>query len=244
MHKRVTAFVLAMGLALCTFAQTTNTFPSTGHVGIGTTTPQSKLDVQGGVSISGTNAISSIANFRNALQLKSTHHAAIVYNPGDSTELMFGFHNNGNMYWGSKLEGYSMILSKTNGLQIVDALLVGASALPGYMLSVDGKVAAKEVNVTTSWADYVFQPDYKLLPLDQLETHINTYGHLPGIPNATEVAEKGINLGEMNRKLLEKVEELTLHLIEKERQVRSMQAQLDSQAELINEIDSKLSRIF
>jgi hypothetical protein len=85
-----------------------------------------------------------------------------------------------------------------------------------FKLSVDGKVAAKEIKVTLNgWADYVFDKDYKLMSLASLEAFIKKNNHLPNIPSAQEVKEKGgIELGEMNVKLLEKIEELTLYVIE------------------------------
>ncbi|MDR7131624.1 hypothetical protein J2X69_003988 [Algoriphagus sp. 4150] len=86
---------------------------------------------------------------------------------------------------------------------------------PTYTLSVNGVIGAREVNVTTTgWADYVFRSEYKLIPLSELEAFIRKNGHLPGVPKEAEVMENGINLAEMNVKLLEKVEELTLYVIQ------------------------------
>jgi hypothetical protein len=86
----------------------------------------------------------------------------------------------------------------------------------GYSLSVDGKIMAEEVTVqnSTAWPDYVFANDYKLMPLDELEASINKNKHLPNIPAAAVVEKEGISLGQMNRKLMEKVEELTLYIID------------------------------
>lgn len=85
----------------------------------------------------------------------------------------------------------------------------------GFKLSVDGKIMSEEVRVEldANWPDYVFTTDYDLLPLDQLEKEISRLGHLPGIPAAEEVESEGFELGNMNRLLLEKIEELTLHVI-------------------------------
>jgi hypothetical protein len=87
----------------------------------------------------------------------------------------------------------------------------------GYKLAVDGKIGARGIKVTlgTPWADYVFNSDYKLMSLVSLEEFIKKNNHLPNIPSAEEVKkEEGIDLGDMNVKLLEKIEELTLHMIE------------------------------
>jgi hypothetical protein len=94
----------------------------------------------------------------------------------------------------------------------------------GYKLAVDGKVVARELKVTlNSWADHVFNKDYKLMSLAELEAFIKKNNHLPDIPSAKEVVEKeGIELGTMNAKLLEKIEELTLHMIEVNKQVSTL----------------------
>jgi hypothetical protein len=93
---------------------------------------------------------------------------------------------------------------------------IGTSNPGTFKLAVEGKIGAREVKVTlASWADYVFYPRYNLLPLGDLEKYLNLNGHLPNIPSAKEVEDnKGIELGEMTAKLLEKVEELTLYVIE------------------------------
>lgn len=86
----------------------------------------------------------------------------------------------------------------------------------GYQLSVKGKIIAEEVKVQlyASWPDYVFGKNYKLMPLNELEESINKNKHLPNIPSAAEVEKEGISLGDMNKRLMEKVEELTLYIID------------------------------
>ena len=93
---------------------------------------------------------------------------------------------------------------------------------PTYTLSVNGTIGTKEVNVTTTgWADYVFKADYELMPLSDVEAFIMKNGHLPNVPTEKDVVENGVNLLEMNVKLLEKVEELTLYVIELEKKIYS-----------------------
>jgi len=92
------------------------------------------------------------------------------------------------------------------------------TATPNEKLSVNGKIRAHEIKVeTTNWPDYVFEEGYDVGTLEALESYIKANKHLPGIPSAKEVAENGVQLGEMNKLLLKKVEELTLHLIEKDK---------------------------
>jgi hypothetical protein len=110
-----------------------------------------------------------------------------------------------------------------------------------YPFSVNGKILAKEIKVeASSWPDYVFIKDYPLSTLQETEKHIKEKGHLPGIPSAAEVKANGIDLGEMNAKLLQKIEELTLHLIEQNKILRAQQNKLDVQQEEIKAL--KLDR--
>ena len=90
-------------------------------------------------------------------------------------------------------------------------------------VEVEGMVVAREVKVQpTGWSDFVFEKEYKLATLEEVEAHIKEQGHLPEIPSAAEVAENGIGLAEMNVKLLQKVEELTLYVIELKKEVNSI----------------------
>jgi len=86
---------------------------------------------------------------------------------------------------------------------------------PTHLLSVAGIIGAREVVVTaTEGADYVFKPDYRLKPLNEVAAFIKEHHHLPEIPSEAEVKERGIDLGDMQTRLLAKVEELTLHMIQ------------------------------
>ena len=105
---------------------------------------------------------------------------------------------------------------------------IGTLDPKGYRLAVNGKIRAQEIKVEASpWPDYVFAKDYKLPSLQETESHIKEKGHLPGIPSAKEVDANGINLGEINAKLLQKIEELTLHLIEKEKSISTLIKRID-----------------
>lgn len=85
---------------------------------------------------------------------------------------------------------------------------------PQYKLSVNGTIQAKEVFVNTGWADYVFDPDYRVKPLTEVAAFIKANHHLPDIPSEADVAKTGISLGDMQAKLLAKIEELTLQMIQ------------------------------
>lgn len=97
-----------------------------------------------------------------------------------------------------------------------------------YKLSVSGNIRAHRVKVYTTWADYVFEEDYQLPTLDEVEKHIKQKGHLKDIPSAKEVEENGIELGEMNKLLLQKIEELTLYTIELNKELNELKKQVNN----------------
>ncbi len=118
---------------------------------------------------------------------------------------------------------------------------IGTSTIPnGYHLAVDGKVISEEVKVLLSedWADYVFAEGYDLPKLEEVEKHIKEKGHLINIPSAAEVKADGIELGEMNRLLLEKIEELTLYIIDLEKKNRRV-FELEERMENIEQLLKK-----
>ncbi len=107
---------------------------------------------------------------------------------------------------------------------------VGATNFPSsvdFQLAVGGGIIAEEVLVQleSAWADYVFEQDYELKPLSEVERFIGQQKHLPGVVSAKEVAENGLNLGEMQRAQMEKIEELYLHLIALEKRVNQLEAE-------------------
>lgn len=113
---------------------------------------------------------------------------------------------------------------------------IGTETFGTERLAVNGNIRAKEIKVeATAWPDFVFQKDYKIASLVDLDRYIKANKHLPGIPNAQEVKQNGIELGEMNKILLQKIEELTLHLIEKDKTIDVMLKRMD-------EIEKKLKK--
>jgi hypothetical protein len=109
-----------------------------------------------------------------------------------------------------------------------------------YRLFVQDGIRTEKVKVdvasANNWADYVFKNDYKLITLEEVEKHIAERGHLPNVPSADEIVKNGINLGEMDAKLLEKIEELTLYSIEQNKK-------LQNQAEKIEKLEKQLSQL-
>lgn len=98
---------------------------------------------------------------------------------------------------------------------------------PDAKLAVNGTIHSKEVKVDmTGWSDFVFKKEYDLPTLEEVEKHINEKGHLKNIPSEKEVLERGINLGEMNAKLLQKIEELTLYIIKQNLSIEELKQEI------------------
>jgi trimeric autotransporter adhesin len=115
-----------------------------------------------------------------------------------------------------------------------------SDAPSGYRLFVEQGILTEKVKVaiktSADWADHVFKNDYPLMPLREVAQFIKTNGHLPGVPSAAEVTKEGIDLGKMNAKLLEKIEELTLHLF-------ALNEREEKQAESIKKLREELTQL-
>lgn len=109
-------------------------------------------------------------------------------------------------------DGRRMIIKQTTGDVGIGTTILAT----GHKLSVNGKIACTEVRVqpVNQWPDYVFADDYALKPLALLKEEIDAHNHLPGIPSAEEINNNGIQVGDMQTRMMEKIEELTLYIIE------------------------------
>ena len=152
--------------------------------------------------------------------------------PGNSLERLLVADASGNLLYRdlNTLDLSPWDISGNNISYINGQVSIGTANTPGdYKLAVDGKIIAEELKVEFSeaWPDYVFADNYALMPIDQLKVYIRDRNHLPNIPSAQEVEEEGgVNIGEMNRKLMEKVEELTLYLIEEHDRISDIEKEL------------------
>jgi hypothetical protein len=97
---------------------------------------------------------------------------------------------------------------------------------PQHLLGVAGTIGAQEIVVASTGADYVFDPGYRLATLTEVADYIEANHHLPEIPSAAEGVAKGVGLGEMQSKLLAKIEELTLHMIQAEKENRELRERI------------------
>ncbi|HLV61866.1 fibronectin type III domain-containing protein [Galbibacter sp.] len=116
---------------------------------------------------------------------------------------------------------------------------VGTEVNPAYRLAVAGNIVAEEVRVALqgNWPDYVFENTYELPSLNEVEEHIKVHKHLINIPSAYQIQQQGIALGDMDAKLLRKIEELTLYAIAQEKQIQQLQNQNEKLKELVRRIE-------
>jgi hypothetical protein len=119
-------------------------------------------------------------------------------------------------------------LGVEGNLVVSGAIRIGETVGPGgYKLAVDGKAICTElvVRLVPNWPDYVFDKKYKLLTLEEVEDFIQKNNHLPRIPSAKTLEANGLSLGEMQKLQMEKIEELTLYVIELKKEIEKLKAQ-------------------
>ena len=102
---------------------------------------------------------------------------------------------------------------------------IGTSST-NYKLNVNGTIRSKEVRVETAWSDYVFEKDYKLLSLDNVAQYIEQNKHLPGIPSAKEIEDYGLAVGAVQSKMMEKIEEQMLYILELQKQINELKKEI------------------
>ena len=201
--------------------------PTGGKVGVGTTTPSYKLDVAGSARVSTQLIIEGYGpNVGGSLSIQNRFKTGagqasswMIYN-------MTGNYGNSLQFWAYDNTGCPTGLCN-NRLTIMDDGRVGIGVsvfdgIPtGFKLAVAGKVIAEEivVKLQSNWPDHVFSQDYNLRPLHEVKRFVKINKHLPDIPSAAEVEENGLSMGEMQIKLLQKIEELTLYIIELENRI-------------------------
>ena len=187
-------------ISIGTFNTNYFTVNENGNVGVGTDEPEQALHIKGNKMLVEQNG--------NKLYLDADNGGVEI---GSSTnQVTFWYAGNYN-----KIIAGDVISNGRIG--------IGTNA-PQYLLDVRGTAHFFEVRVNTdSWPDFVFADNYKLPDLVELEKFIKTNRHLPGVPSEAEVIENGVDLGEMNKVLLQKVEELTLIIIEQDKRLRELE---------------------
>jgi len=222
-------------------------FLPNGNVGIGTITPNYSLDVSGKLFVRGSGAY---YNNPGEAELQIGYGMAPAGTPGTVSRLSlqpYG-HLGGPWKFNARDDASSAYLDISYG--ILNALTIHhegnvgiGTKTPKEKLSVNGKIRAQEIKVEmANWPDYVFKKDYQLPTLEETESQIQLNGHLPGIPSAAEVKANGIEVGEMNAKLLKKIEELTLHLILKDKELAKERSINKDQEGRLSKLESIITK--
>jgi len=189
-----------------------------GKVGIGTTSPSKLLDVQDANCGSGESYI-RVKKGIDATSAKREAGLVLGTNAGDFGNSFKIVAKSPNSYFSAPNLQFTFI--KPSGRGILDLLSINSfgnigigTTTPNYKLDVIGTIRAQELKVDMHGADFVFEEDYQLRPIEEVETFVKENKHLPEIAPAKEMQENGVNQSEMNQKLLQKIEELTLYVIE------------------------------
>ncbi|WP_229365892.1 bZIP transcription factor [Fibrisoma montanum] len=202
------------------------------NVGIGTSAPAAKLHLVSGVENS---AGLRFGNLTSGSPASATNQTKFLSVDGSGNVILASTTSGGR-------EAASESLWQRNGRYLTskddNAVIIGSnvSKTPvGYRLYVQDGILTEKVKVaiknTADWSDKVFAPSYKLRPLAEVEQFIQTHQHLPGVPSAEEVVKQGVDVGQMDAKLLEKVEELTLYSIQLQKENQQQQQINHQQAE-------------
>ncbi|QLE02012.1 hypothetical protein HX109_10770 [Galbibacter sp. BG1] len=228
-------------------------FPTEGgNMGVGTKNPLGKLHLKGNLYLDGNESVNGWGKTRVHWKGHSLifgtlpgryAHNLIELKPGGSTS--------GELY--SSMEFYQAIGENNHEKRIritshssyptffnAGNVGIGTEDPGSWKLAVNGKIRAKEIKVeTVGWSDFVFEKDYNLPTLEEVDQHIKQKGHLKDIPSAKEVAENGIFLGKMDAKLLQKIEELTLYTIEQQKLIERQEAMLIEMKEEIENLKKR-----
>jgi hypothetical protein len=205
-----------------------------GNVGIGTSAPAFPLDVNGSAYVSG----GLIANSATSGGMAGFFRGAASAN---ANIVLSGNAGSNRWFWLTTTNDYLKIggnggAEPSAGALNIDYLgnvSIGTTSNNGYKLAVNGSAIFTEAKVKlyANWPDYVFHEKYELRSLPELEKFINENNHLPNVPSAGEIKKEGINLGDMNARLLEKIEELTLYVIQLSKENADIKEQLKKLSE-------------
>jgi hypothetical protein len=200
---------------------------SNGNVGIGISDPQYRLHVNGTFTASSI-TVQNSDTWQSGLNIYNNLNNGFQFNVGGTTNQVLGTGNLG--IYGSEANKYLLAISPNGNVGI-------GTTSPSQKLAVNGTIRGKEVIVEGGiWPDYVFENSYELLSLNKLAEYIAHNKHLPGIPSVKEIEKTGVSLGQTNAKLLEKIEELTLYIIDQNRRLDKQQQEINTlqkQVELV-----------
>lgn len=148
---------------------------------------------------------------------------------GDTWNGLFYFYNNGKVGLNTSTPQNELDVNGTiraKNILVTDGNVGLGTLNPQNKLDVNGTIRAKEIKVESNWADFVFKKGYKLPTLGEVKKHIEEKGTLPGVPSESDVKVNGVNLGEVNALLLQKIEELTLYVIKQQEDINELKSQI------------------
>lgn len=198
-----------------------------GNVGIGIPNPTEALVVEANPNDGASGVVGEFLNGNTGVLINSNMPAGSFNNLTQT--------NDNGIFWEDNSLSNGFVIAPWGGppnagIRIDPSGNVGIGLVPGnpiYQLSVNGTIWCTEVKVCIGTCDFVFDKDYKLMPLNELENYLELNHHLPGIASAQEMeGGDGVELGKMNSQLLQKVEELTLYTIQLKKQLDEMQAEI------------------
>lgn len=204
---------------------------NTGSVGIGISAPTTRLHVVANGTEAATFERSDAGRAGVTIKAATSQQAAITMNDGANAKWRLGKETNNSFFIFDVVNNRNAVSLGTDGNMYVQPaggrVGIGTTNIGATtMLAVEGKIGAREVNVMATgnvFPDYVFDEDYALTPLPDLERTIKTSKHLPGVPSASDVKKNGIDVGTMQITLLKKVEELTLYVIDQNKKLSSLE---------------------
>lgn len=226
------------------------TLTSLGKVGIGTSSPSVALSVaaeenQTGLGLNTLSAIRISNQYADAFGRRSELQFGMDQNPNSTLATIAAEYSawssdvGGDLVFGTNPTQSNSVVERMRithdgTVFIKSKTRIGTLKPTGThsdaMLAVDGKMVSKSMYVTQqNWADFVFDKDYNMPKLSEIETYYKTNGHLPLIPTAAEVKENGVDLGEMNKLLLQKVEELTILMVEQDKKMEAQSKRISDQ---------------
>lgn len=196
-----------------------------GNVGIGTNTPNHLLEINGDFFVTSTSSI--LGNVGIGTSVLPTEKLVVNGNISQTV----GFNIATNQIKAPDVNGLRLSDQGGHGIFVTEGGNVGIGTdSPGeYKLAVDGKIQAEELKIVLSVpsSDYVFEKEYDLISIAKLEDYIAKNKHLPEVPSAKEFEENGYNVGEMDNLLLKKIEELTLYIINQQKELEYQQNEIN-----------------
>ena len=191
-----------------------------GQVGIGIDDPQEKLHIDGAIRGNGTNGAVTLRGDSGYVTIGANSQAMEFVT--DKSQFVFNkpIYNQSGVY---NVQNSNMLfnINGTNRMLIQNNGNIGiGTASPAYKLDVNGTIRANEIIVNTTGADFVFAEDYQLRPLSEVKAFIQENKHLPEIKSAQEMQENGIGVNELQTQLLQKIEELTLYILQQEEKIK------------------------